>query len=164
MATVDNQMIAIAGEEKVRVGTTLAGPGILTAALAVQPADGFTLPRARESQQQFTATVTGTTNTGVKWSVLEAGGGQIDANGLYTAPATPGTYHVRVASLADPNKSDDATVTVLSPVFVGPIDPPVVFDSVFTQPVAVGTTVRPGLFMERGKQTGGSTKKPKSKK
>jgi len=31
----------------------------------------------------------------VKWSVDEADGGTIDATGLYTAPATEGSYHVR---------------------------------------------------------------------
>jgi len=44
---------------------------------------------------QFTAQVTGTTDTSVKWMVDEADGGTVDATGLYTAPATEGTYHVR---------------------------------------------------------------------
>ena len=62
--------------------------------------------------RQFTATVTGTSNTTVTWSVQESGGGTISASGLYTAPATAGTYHVRAASVADPTKSASATVTV----------------------------------------------------
>jgi hypothetical protein len=47
---------------------------------------------------QFAAQVTGTTDSSVSWSVDEAGGGTVGANGLYTAPATEGTYHVRAAS------------------------------------------------------------------
>jgi hypothetical protein len=43
---------------------------------------------------RFTAQVTGSADTSVRWSVDEAGGGTIDANGLYTAPATEGTFHV----------------------------------------------------------------------
>jgi hypothetical protein len=47
---------------------------------------------------QFAAQVTGTSDSSVSWSVDEAGGGTVGANGLYTAPATEGTYHVRAAS------------------------------------------------------------------
>jgi parallel beta-helix repeat protein len=46
------------------------------------------------------------------WAVQEPGGGTIDANGVYTAPAGQGTYHVVATSTADPTKSDQATVTV----------------------------------------------------
>jgi hypothetical protein len=63
--------------------------------------------------QQFTASVTGTTNLAVTWSV--AGGnanGTITSTGLYTAPSTAGTYQVTATSVADPTKSDTATVTV----------------------------------------------------
>ena len=62
--------------------------------------------------QQFTATVTGTSNTAVTWSVVEPGGGSITQSGLYTAPGTAGTYHVKATSKADVVKSDTATVTV----------------------------------------------------
>ncbi len=62
--------------------------------------------------QQFTASVTGSTNTAVTWSVVEAGGGSVSTSGLYTAPATAGTYHVKVTSQADTTKSAQATVTV----------------------------------------------------
>ena len=59
--------------------------------------------------RQFSATVGGTTNTAVTWS---ASGGSI-ANGLYTAPGTPGTYSVTVTTQAIPAASDSATVTVV---------------------------------------------------
>lgn len=63
--------------------------------------------------QQFTAKVGGTTNTGVTWSIQEGNaGGKITQDGLYTAPATSGSYHVIASSVADPGKSAAAAVTV----------------------------------------------------
>jgi hypothetical protein len=60
----------------------------------------------------FSATVTGTSNTQVTWSVLEASSGSITSSGVYTAPATAGTYHVTATSVADPAKSATVAVTV----------------------------------------------------
>lgn len=60
---------------------------------------------------QFTATVTGTSNTAVTWSVQESNGGTVTA-GLYQAPGIPGTYHVVATSVADPTKSATAAVSV----------------------------------------------------
>jgi len=60
---------------------------------------------------QFTATVTGATDTSVTWSIQEANGGTVSA-GLYTAPWTLGTYHVVATSNADTTKSATATVSV----------------------------------------------------
>src|SRR5204862_1012720 len=62
--------------------------------------------------QQFTATVTGTTNTAVTWS---ATGGTISSTGLYTAPTTAGTYSVTATSVADTAKSASAAVSVTAP-------------------------------------------------
>lgn len=68
----------------------------------------------------FTATVTGSANTGVIWS---ATGGAITTTGFYTAGNTPGEYSVTATSVADPTKSASATVTipgvqvVISPTF-----------------------------------------------
>lgn len=62
----------------------------------------------------FLASVQGPSNTGVTWSVTEAGGGTISSTGVYTAPATKGTYHVVATSVADPTKKATATVTVQS--------------------------------------------------
>ncbi|MBI4913125.1 MAG: hypothetical protein HY823_10340 [Acidobacteria bacterium] len=61
----------------------------------------------------FAATVTGTTNTAVTWSVVQSGGGTITAQGLYTAPASAtGTFHVEAKSQADTTKTATAAVTV----------------------------------------------------
>jgi hypothetical protein len=48
---------------------------------------------------RFGAQVTGTAETSVRWTIAEAGGGTIDASGLYTAPAVEGTFHVKAASI-----------------------------------------------------------------
>jgi len=55
--------------------------------------------------QSFAATVTGTTNTTVTWSVQESFGGTIDSTGLYTAPQNAtGTFYVVATSQA--NRAD----------------------------------------------------------
>jgi hypothetical protein len=70
--------------------------------------------------QQFTATVTGTTNTAVTWS---ATAGTVSTSGLYTAPGTAGAYTVSATSVADKTKSAAATLNVTtsvsSTVFLG---------------------------------------------
>ncbi|HJV49744.1 MAG TPA: hypothetical protein VJ549_10760 [Geothrix sp.] len=48
----------------------------------------------------------------VGWRVMEAGGGTINAAGLYTAPATPGVYHVQVRRDDFPEVTAQATVVV----------------------------------------------------
>ena len=62
-------------------------------------------------KQQFTATVSGTSNTGVTWS---ATAGLVNANGLYTAPTVTSQTNVVVTatSNADATKSASAAVTV----------------------------------------------------
>ena len=62
--------------------------------------------------QQFTATVTGTGNTAVTWS---ATAGTISSSGLYTAPASAGSFTVRATSVADTSKFASAPVTVSLP-------------------------------------------------
>ncbi len=65
-----------------------------------------------DTTQPFVATVTGVANTAVDWSVQEAGGGDITATGVYTAPFTPGTYHVVATSQADSCGTATVPVTV----------------------------------------------------
>ncbi len=71
--------------------------------------------------QQFTATVTPATNTGVTWEVNSTVGGSstvgtITSTGLYTAPTTvpsPATVTITAVSQADSTKSATASVTVV---------------------------------------------------
>jgi hypothetical protein len=73
--------------------------------------------------QQFTATVTGSTNTAVTWEVNGAAGGNstaglISTNGLYLGPSavpSPASLSVTAVSQADPTKAASATVTVQLP-------------------------------------------------
>jgi hypothetical protein len=67
--------------------------------------------------QQFTATVTGTTNTAVNWSVDGTAGGStangtVSSSGLYTPPATGGTHTVTATSAASSTATASATVAV----------------------------------------------------
>ncbi len=66
-------------------------------------------------QQQFTATMGGTTNTAVTWA---ASGGTVTSGGQYTAPSSAGTYTVTATSAADKSKSASAVVTVSQPIQV----------------------------------------------
>jgi len=61
--------------------------------------------------QQFSATVTGTSNTAVTW---KASAGNVSSNGMYTAPMVSATTAVTVTatSMADPSQSASAGVTV----------------------------------------------------
>src|SRR4051794_17271396 len=63
-------------------------------------------------QQQFAAHLQGPGSSEVTWKVEEAQGGAISAEGLYTAPATAGTYHVVATTVSPPQVSAKATVTV----------------------------------------------------
>jgi len=62
----------------------------------------------------YLATVSGSSNPGVAWSVVEPMGGTISQAGLYQAPTQPGVFHVNATSLADPNAGSMATVTVVA--------------------------------------------------
>jgi hypothetical protein len=70
--------------------------------------------------QQFKATVAGTSNQTVTWTV---DGGAISSSGLYTAPSTTGTYHVVGTSAADPTKSATALVIIMA----APLPPTTIF-------------------------------------
>jgi hypothetical protein len=83
---------------------TVTAPGVVSVSITPTTAS---LPTG--GTQQFTASVTGSTNTAVTWT---ATGGTVSSTGLYTAPATAGTYTVKATSVADTTKSASATVTV----------------------------------------------------
>jgi hypothetical protein len=104
--------------------------------------------------QPFTATVTGSTNQSVTWSVSCAAGGaacgSIDSgSGLYTAPAVPpspnNTVTVKASSVATPTGTSSASVTIISPVPVlNSISPPTVdAGSTDTTLTVTGTSFTP---------------------
>lgn len=109
---------------------------------------------------QNTPRASASADTGVLWSVDEADGGGITAGGVYTAPATPGTYHVTVRSHADASRTARAAVVVAPP---GPASAPVLYPADRTQsPIdatvaarlraiaASGQGLRPQIFMKVG--------------
>jgi len=99
-------------------GTCPAGPPSIVVSIAPATASVQT-----GATQNFTATVTNTTNTAVTWQVNGVPGGNstvgtISASGLYTAPATvpsPSTVTVTAVSVADPTRSGSAQVTITAP-------------------------------------------------
>jgi len=106
-------VVATSMADTTKTGTaaaTVAPPPPI--AVSISPSVTSVLPAGTAT---FSATVTGITggqSSAVTWSVLELGGGTVDASGHYTAPATEGTYHVLALSVADPSKSGTASVTV----------------------------------------------------
>jgi hypothetical protein len=79
-----------------------------------------------KSTSQFTATVKGSSNTSVTWSVDGVSGGNstvgtIASAGLYTAPPTPGSHTVTATSVAQTTSSAKASVTVITGTAISPI-------------------------------------------
>lgn len=64
--------------------------------------------------RQFTATVTGTSNTAVTWTSSSTSVAEVSASGLATAK-TVGQTTIRARSAADTSKSAAATLTVVAP-------------------------------------------------
>jgi hypothetical protein len=85
--------------------------------VTISPSNATVAPSA---QQQFTATVSGTSNISVNWNVNGAAGGNstigtISTSGLYTAPASPpspSTVTINAVSQADTTKSGSASLVV----------------------------------------------------
>ncbi|MCE9572505.1 MAG: hypothetical protein K8W52_05060 [Deltaproteobacteria bacterium] len=65
-----------------------------------------------DTTTRLAATLTGSADTAITWTVVEAGGGTIASDGRYRAPMTAGTYHVRATSHANPERSGEAAITV----------------------------------------------------
>jgi hypothetical protein len=117
--------------------TVTGSPG--SVAVSINPA---TAAIAVGASQPFTCTVTGSADSACSWSVKEgSSGGSVTSDGVYTAPAVAGTYHVIATSSADPSKAASATVTVRedSPGITGPCD---IYQAGNTPCVAAHSTVR----------------------
>ena len=104
--------------------------------------------------QQFDATVTGSTNTAVTWSVNGITGGNaslgiISTTGLYTAPQnlpSPATVSVTATSQADPIKTATAQVTVRSDLVVGVTPSTLNVELGTTAPALTATVTGTGSF------------------
>src|SRR5213080_2214492 len=93
-------------------GLTLSSVAAVTVTILPRRA-----PLTLKQKQQFKATVSGTTNTGITWLVDGTIGGSstmgtISTSGLYTPPSTAGTHTVIARSKANTSVSAAATVWV----------------------------------------------------
>jgi hypothetical protein len=96
---------------------TRTGTWNMPVSIAVAVAPATTTISAKQTKQ-FTASVTGSTNTGVTWSTSS---GTISSSGLYTAPpaiAAQTTATVTATSIADPTRKAQAIVTLVPPVAI----------------------------------------------
>jgi len=104
------------------VAVTPAAPP-QSVSIAVTPASASVVA---SKTQQFSATVSGSSNTAVTWKVNGVSGGSgstgtVSSSGMYTAPAATSKMSVTVSAVsnADTSKSASATVTI-SPATVPP--------------------------------------------
>lgn len=117
--------VAKSGPVTIRA-TSTAMPSLTdTATVNLLASIGVTVSPANPSvtsgqTAQFTATVTGTSNTAVTWS---ASAGSISTSGLFTAPVvtTPTTVQITARSVADTAIAGTATATVNPAVTTGPL-------------------------------------------
>ena len=110
--------IALAGFTGCGGGSAL-GPSVLTTppSVTVTVSPSVAAVAATTQTQQFTATVSGSTNLSVNWSVDGAAGGTattgtVSTSGLYTPPASGGTHTITATSGANSAASGSATVAV----------------------------------------------------
>ena len=109
--------------------------------------------------QQFTAAVTGTSNTAVTWAVDGMFGGNttvgtISTSGLYTAPSATGTHTITATSAADSSKTGAAGVTVVSSG--GSCSAPSSPGAILCTPAAGSTVSSPVQFSGAGTGASGS--------
>jgi hypothetical protein len=100
------------------VAALFLAPSRASAAVSINVSPStVNLPAA--GTQQFTATVTGSSDVAVIWTVREGmPGGTVTGSGLYMAPGVVGVYHVVATSHADSSQS--ATATIAVPGFTSP--------------------------------------------
>jgi hypothetical protein len=114
---MSRQMLAHAPAALVAAVSIACGPAQSASAVLIAVAVDPKTPAVQTTGAvTFVASVSGTPDTQVSWSVQEgAAGGTVAVNGssaVYTAPAQPGSYHVIATSVADATKTDVASVTV----------------------------------------------------
>ena len=109
--------------------------GSNTVSVTVSPDTGTV---ATGQTLQLTASVAGTTNKDVTWTIIgsSANAGTIDSSGLYKAPGTALMTSVRIqaASVANPTKTAEATLWVLAQGTVSNTNNPLVAQYSMTVP------------------------------
>ena len=159
-------LLSVSGALTGCVGQSVSGPGTGSIAVQILPTKTTLHPN---DTQQFTVTVTGTSNTAVMWEVNnQAGGnstvGTISSSGLYTAPANipnPSTVTVTAVSQADSTKSASATVAIVSTsmvvVTVSPSPATVAANGAQQFTATVTGTVNTAVTWEVNNITGGNS-------
>ncbi|NNB94561.1 hypothetical protein HI113_11690 [Corallococcus exiguus] len=102
---------SVADPAKKATATIRVDPVVIeSVVVSVTPKTGTV---AQDAAFSLSAQVTGTNNVAVQWSV-EGGddNGTVSSTGVYRAPRREGTFTVTATSVADPTKSDSATLTV----------------------------------------------------
>jgi hypothetical protein len=97
------------------IASSAPAPAPVSVVLSVVPSKATV---SASQTHAFSAAVSGSSNTGVTWSV-SPNIGIVTAAGVYAAPATiskPQTVTVTAKSLADPSKSASATIWLTAPV------------------------------------------------
>jgi hypothetical protein len=126
-AVIPSVLLATAGTLTITVANPTPGGGTsggssLTVSIAVSISPAAETLSVSQTQQ-FIATVAGTTDQSVTWSVDGVAGGDstvgtITTGGLYTAPSAPpapNTVNVTSTSATDPTQSATATVILVNP-------------------------------------------------
>jgi len=119
--------------------TTQTDAGSKGISVAVTPIIAHLAPHATT---QFSAQITGSSDNAVAWSVQEgAAGGTISAAGLYTAPATAGSYHVIAKSHADASATGTASAAVSTPGECTKLPPAGTWDNISPVGTSAGTSI-----------------------
>jgi hypothetical protein len=82
---------------------------IVLPAPQIEPAQARVAPGGTQS---FAVRMKGLPRNTVTWSIEEANGGSVSEEGVYKAPLTAGTYHVKATSTLDPDALAVAAVQV----------------------------------------------------
>jgi hypothetical protein len=102
---------------------------------------------APNQKQQFTANVSGTANTAVKWS---ASSGSIDSSGLYTAPGSGKLSHITITAMSNADITSGASALVKIENASTPSKPTILTSSVAR--AEIGNTYSQALDASGGTQ------------
>ncbi len=96
--------------------TATAEVDVVPIAVSISPAADTLGPMGTRT---FAASVTGTNQLAVSWSIQEgADGGSITQQGMYTAPQNQGSFHIVATSIQDPTKEAIATIAIVQSGFL----------------------------------------------
>jgi len=152
-------MLGACGNSTTTTEPPTSTPTAAAVSVSISPASAA-VGSGEPQTTQFNATVNGTTNTAVTWSVNGMAGGNatvgsIGSDGLYTSPAAPTSQAVTVTATsgADPTKSASASLVVVTTGKVTATANPQVAQYSFTSPTDASVTIQFGLDTNYGRQT-----------